>query len=247
MANQDTKDLYPGEFLRVVAGSQASGLSLPGHGDRDELGVCLEPKESIYGLSEFEHHVYRTKPEGVASEPGDLDLTVYGLKKFLRLVMRGNPTIINILFTPPELTVHDSALAWELRKLTPALISQRARPTYKGYLQAQKKRIIEKTRAKSTNAEVPYVGKTAMHMIRLGIQGVELLTTGKVSLPMPREDADYCLAIRQCELSLKEVLRKADELEGQLHALKTTSVLPEQPDTTAVNAFLERTYKRYLD
>ena len=36
----------------------------------------------------------RTQPEGVRSGPGDLDLIVYSLRKWMRLALTGNPTVL---------------------------------------------------------------------------------------------------------------------------------------------------------
>jgi hypothetical protein len=49
------------------------------------MGVCVEPMQYILGLREFEHWVWRTQPEGRSNGPGDLDLTIYGLRKYCRL------------------------------------------------------------------------------------------------------------------------------------------------------------------
>src|SRR3954452_4046669 len=83
-----------GCILRAVVGSTVHGLANPGTDDRDEMGVCIEPKEYVIGLRQFEHFVYRTQPEGSPSGPGDLDLTIYGLRKWCRLAMRGSPTVL---------------------------------------------------------------------------------------------------------------------------------------------------------
>lgn len=63
-------------ILRGLVGSTVHGLSNPGTDDRDEMGVCVEPREYVLGLRRFEHCVARTQPEGHPSGPGDIDLTV---------------------------------------------------------------------------------------------------------------------------------------------------------------------------
>lgn len=65
-------------------------------------GVCIEPPEYVIGLQRFEQYIYRTQPEGVRSGPGDLDLIVYSLRKWLRLALAGNPTILLPLFVPTD-------------------------------------------------------------------------------------------------------------------------------------------------
>src|SRR3954451_9240014 len=85
-------------IVRGLVGSTVHGLGNPATDDRDEMGVCVEPREYVLGLRQFEHFVYRTQPEGEPSGPGDLDLTIYGLRKWCRLAMRGSPTVLLLLF-----------------------------------------------------------------------------------------------------------------------------------------------------
>jgi hypothetical protein len=46
-------------------------------------------------------------------------------------------------------------------------------------------------------AEHGYDTKYAMHALRLGAQGVELLTTGRIALPAPEPDRSFLRAIRR--------------------------------------------------
>src|SRR5436309_11616411 len=86
-----------GCILRCVVGSTVHGLSNPGTDDRDEMGVCIEPREYVLGLRPFEHWVSRTQPEDMPSGPGDLDLPIYGLRKYGRRAMKGSPTVLLLL------------------------------------------------------------------------------------------------------------------------------------------------------
>src|SRR5205809_968841 len=68
-----------------------------------------------------------------------------------------------------------------------------------------------------------YDTKYAMHMVRLGFQGVELLETGRITLPMPAAQRGFTMAIRRGEVDLNEVLTRAGELEQRISDLKDTS------------------------
>lgn len=89
-------------ILRCQVGSGLHGTAIAGTDDRDEMGICLEPPDYVIGLREFDQYVYRTQPEGVRSGHGDLDLTVYSLRKWMRLATTGNPTVLLPLFVPDE-------------------------------------------------------------------------------------------------------------------------------------------------
>lgn len=242
---------YPGEFIRVIIGSTIHGLNVAGMDDLDLMGVCLETPEQMMGLGkQFEQHVWRTQPEGVPSGVGDVDLTSYGLRKFLRLAAKGNPTIINLLFVPESGRHIDGALGDELRALTPQIISREAAARYRGYLLSQKERLMGVRGQKHTGytrrlkymAGAGWDQKYASHMIRLGVQGVELLETGHISLPMQEPLRSAVRAIRQDEVSLEDCIAWAERLEAKLEKLADESDLPEHPDREALNQWLIRTY-----
>ncbi len=104
-----------GMVLRVLVGSGVHGTAVDGQDDRDEMGICVEPPEFVIGLRRFEQYIFRTQPEGGRSGPGDLDLTVYSLRKWVRLAAQGNPTVLLPLFVPPEHTFEITEIGEELR------------------------------------------------------------------------------------------------------------------------------------
>src|SRR3954465_865809 len=112
--------------LRTLGGSAVHGLGNPATDDRDEMGVCVEPREYVLGLRQFEHFVYRTQAEGEPSGPGDLALTIYGLRKWCRLAMRGSPTVLLLLFVrDPAHVLVRTDLGASLQELAPAFLSRR--------------------------------------------------------------------------------------------------------------------------
>lgn len=89
----------PNTVLRGLVGSSVHGLVLDGTDDRDEMGVCVEPRRYVLGFGKFEQWVYRSAAEregdaGARSCAGDLDLNMYSLRKWARLALQGNPTVL---------------------------------------------------------------------------------------------------------------------------------------------------------
>lgn len=85
----------PNTILRGLVGSSVHGLVLDGTDDRDEMGVCVEPRRYVLGFGKFEQWVYRSAAEregdaGARSCAGDLDLNMYSLRKWARLALQGN-------------------------------------------------------------------------------------------------------------------------------------------------------------
>ena len=241
-----------GMIVRTLVGSTIHGLALEGTDDRDELGVCIEPPDYVIGLNHFETWVFRTKPEGVRSEAGDLDLVVHSLRKFARLALKGNPTVLLLLFVPPERLLLRTPLGDELQRLAPSFVSRDAGKAFHGYLTAQKQRLLgERGQLRTHRPELVdehgYDTKYAMHMLRLGYQGRELLQTGRISLPMREHERRRVFAVRRGEVPFNEVMTEIGELERELEDLLTTSPLPARPDREAVDAFLVRAYREHWD
>ena len=61
-----------------------------------------------------------------------------------------------------------------------------------------------------------YDTKFAMHALRLGVQGTELLTTGRITLPVPEPDLSYLRQIRRGEIGLDEVVDRIDRAAARL-------------------------------
>jgi uncharacterized protein len=247
-----------GTILRATVGSTVHGLHHGGQDDRDELAVFVEPPEYRLGLKlargqsrklhPLEHWVERTQPEGKRSGPGDLDLVAYNLRKYLRLGLKGHPTVLLLLFVPPELTLVETELGRELRGLTGAILSRRAGRGYLGYLHGQRERLLGTRGQKRVNRPElveahGFDTKYAMHSVRLGYQGIELLETGRVTLPLPEPTRTRVMAIRLGERSFDEVLAEIDEVEARLTAALEQTPLPDEPDRTAVDAFLVEAYR----
>jgi hypothetical protein len=121
-----------GLILRVQVGSGVHGTSIQGQDDRDEMGICLEPAAFVTGLArvpsgtlgpapairfeQFERHTVWDEPGGLAnrSGPGDLDVIVYSARKWARLALGGNPTVLLVLFVPDVEVVYRNDVGAEL-------------------------------------------------------------------------------------------------------------------------------------
>lgn len=234
--------------LRCEVGSKVYGTNLDDQGDRDEMGVCVEPPSFLVGLERFEQHVHRSQPEGVRSGPGDLDLTIYSLRKFCSLSLSGNPTLMTLMYAPADaFTVH-TEVGEQLLALAPAFVSRRASRAFLGYMTQQRERLLGLRGQR--NVKRPelvdahgFDTKYAGHMLRLGYQGVEYMEEGRFSIPMRPSERAMVLSVRRGDIGLKDVLLEALALENRIEELLVrSSVLPPHPDTKRVNEFLVDTY-----
>ena len=242
-------------ILRALVGSTVHGLNVrDAVEDRDEMGVLVEPFEAVVGFMRFEQFIYRSAAEregrqDARSEAGDLDLVIYSLRTNLRLCLTGNPTMMLPLYAPPAAVLVCTPLGEELRALAPRIASRRAGHTFLGYLQSQKQRLLGtrgqmRVRRPDLVSRDGYDSKYAMHLCRLGYQGLEFVQTGRLTLPMPEESRAWLYRLRQDEIPMREMLARAEEIEEALAAAIDTSPLPEEPDEPAVEAWMRHTYRR---
>lgn len=235
-------------ILRTVVGSTVHGTSVAGTDDRDEMAIAIEPKEYVIGLSHWETTVQRTQPEGIKSGPGDLDLVIHSLRKYARLSARGNPTMLLPMFAPSTHVIVTSELGDELMRRRSMFISRQCGKAFLGYMQAQRERLSGDRGSRHGKPRTELVDaygfdtKYAGHIIRLGYQGLELMETGHLSLPMRTNESGDVVDIRTGKWSLQKVLTLAGEMERALRDSLDTSPLPNEPDTKAINEFLSGAY-----
>lgn len=225
-------------IIRTEVGSRAHGLATP-ESDRDVMGVYVESPEQVMGLApRHEHFIRRDKPEGVRSEAGDTDLTLYSLRKYLQLATDGNPTVLVLLFAQPEaITPHGQ----QLLGLAPHIVSAQAGRRFLGYLDGQRERMTgggKRNRVPSRPELVErhgYDTKYAGHALRLGLQGVELMTTGRLTLPMLGDELEACRAVRAGEVTFEDALGMVGMVRADLVAAIDATDLPPQPDRAMVS------------
>ena len=237
-------------IIKALVGSKLHGLNLEGTDDTDEMGVFIEPPEYVVGLRSLENVIARTQPEGVPSGPGDVDLALYSLRKFVRLALSGNPTILLMFFVPEDKCSERRRIGRELQEMAPLFIAKTVAAPFLGYLTAQKQRLTGERGGRALRKHLPegmaqYDTKYAMHMLRLGFQGVEILETGTITLPIPDPDRSYMMAVRRGEVDLGDVLTRCGMLEKRIEDLSHSSFLRDRPDQERIEEWMIRTYLRH--
>jgi hypothetical protein len=237
---------------------------------------AVEPPDRVIGLTGFEQHIHRTAEERLRHNPtadqrahgrtppsqaGDLDLTVYSLRKYAKLAANGNPTVQILLFVNPLFVNRWGA---RLRDNTHLFASKEAGGRFLGYLQAQRERLLgQRGQMRVTRTELierhGYDTKFAMHAVRLGYQGIEYLESGRLTLPM-RGGRDYCMSVRLGQVPLPAVIGVLEDLERKICVLtygretvpesatgrrdysRGTSRLPERADRQVLDQLLVEIY-----
>jgi hypothetical protein len=233
----------PNLLLVVEVGSTAHGTGIPGGEDFDMIGVEIETLEQVFSTNRdaLRSAMHRTQPEGSRSGPGDTDLTIHPLRKFLALAASGNPSILMCLWSP---VIKITPLGEELRSIAPAFIGRHVIPKYRGYMYSQTSRLLGiggGKHGKRGGGQRPelieqhgYDTKYAMHAARLGFQCKELLTTGKLTFPIQDWPGDWLRNVRLGLMPFDEWWTVIQNVDADCEALLDDESYRAGPDTEAI-------------
>lgn len=251
-----TGPFYRKVILETVVGSTVHGTSVEdGLEDLDLMSIVIEEPWHVMGFPRLEFEprdnwLERTKPMGVRSEAGDVDHVFYGLRKYLGLALKSNPTVLLPLFAGPEATRQISLEGHQLRALLPHLLSRKAGSAFLGYLKDQVERLVGTRGQMNVTrpeliAKYGFDTKYAGHIVRLGIQGIELLRDGTITLPMLAPDRALVLEVRTGRFTYDQVLSLVENIQAELQAEIAKSRLPEMPNFDVVESWMIRTYLQH--
>ncbi len=218
------------------------------------MGVVVESAAQVLGLREagMPTVMQRTQPEGSRSGPGDIDRTLHSLRRFLRLASSGNPSVLMALWAPVEYATDDGR---RLQELGTAFVGRHVIPRYRGYMQSQGQRLLG-LRASGHGrrggggreeliSEYGFDTKYAMHCSRLGFQCQELLTTGRLALPIQGEPAEWLRRLRKGQVPFDEWWKRTIELDEALASLVGDESLPAGPDARTIEAWSIEAHRRH--
>jgi predicted nucleotidyltransferase len=237
--------LYPENALLLFeGGSKLHGAKLEGTDDADWYGLYVEPAEIALGLEESEHFVYTTGGKRGGNGPQDVDLTLYGLRKWARLACKGNPSVLHFFFAKPRFA---DPLWLRLRENRSLFFSRNHVEQFLGYAASQLKR-LRNERSKDVNRpelEVAhgYDTKFAMHLIRLLGEAKEFVESGEITLPRP--NAAELIEIRLGKYGLSELIDWAGRLQQEASEARDRSLLPETVDKQAVSRLISGIYREF--
>ena len=215
-------------LLSGVVGSTAYGLAGPGS-DVDRLGMFAVPTLSLLGLKTPNESHVTSAPDSTFHEAG----------KAARLILNGNPTAAELLWLPADLYEVRTTLGDEAIGIRTAFLSAKhVRNAYLGYADQQFRKLL----SRGPDDAPKKTAKHARHLMRLVNQGHELLTTGHVTIRLP--DPERYLAFGEQVAKDPEAARPfMAEAGARFDAAR--SVLPEEPDSAAVEDWLLRVRREF--
>ncbi len=216
-----THGLFDRVIYRCVVGSRAFGLDTD-ESDTDRRVIYLPPADlhwSLYGV-----------PEQLEND--ETEEAYWELQKFLIMALKGNPNILECLYTP--LVEFVSPLAQELLDIRDAFLSRLVYQTYNGYVMSQFKRMQADLRNQGKIKP-----KHVMHLIRLLLSGIHVLREGFVPVDVGQY-RERLFAIKKEEMSWDDIEAWRKELHKEFDRALEETDLPERPDYERANEFLVR-------
>jgi predicted nucleotidyltransferase len=223
-------------IILCYRGSIAHGTFIPNHepssiDDKDILGIAIPTEEYFFGLKQFEQ--FEIKQDY-------WDVLVYDFKKFIRLLSKANPNVMQALWTPEK---HILKTSWQFKMLVEnrhlfahrglykafcgysyGQLHKMEHMVYNGYMGEKRKALVDK---------FGYDCKNASHMIRLLRQGIEFLKTGE--LEVERQDRSELIQIKTGQWSIERVKKEATRLFKDMELAYLHSQLPDKPNIEAID------------
>lgn len=208
------KFLNRNTILTVYRGSIAYGTN-HAKSDVDIGGICVPPKDYIYGLNAFEQHEnknYINYP-GFSKTGQPADAVIYSLQKFVRLASNCNPNIIEMMFVDPQHIAFCNELGQILLDQRALFLTKRAKNTFGGYAFSQLRKLDNKlpadTLCNKLNNTTEKVQKLQVHGVRIKHRIQQLYLQAELG-------PDAIKEIIESEETLRKNLARIDTLNEEL-------------------------------
>ncbi len=232
-------DLFEHSIILGYRGSTVHGTYISDNqliDDIDVMGVAIPPLQYYTGMEKFEQFERLPEQED-KSDPWDI--VIYEFHKFVRLLIKSNPNVMQLLWLPDKFYINVSDIGKELIANRDLFATKNAYHAFSGYAYGQLKRMTaDRTnwrmgaKRKLLVERYGYDVKNAAHLIRLLRMGIEFLNEGE--LYPERKDASQLIQIKRGEWSLEKVKATADKLFEKCEMAYINSKLPKAPDVDKI-------------
>lgn len=232
----------------TVTGSKLYGTNTP-KSDTDFKGICFPEVHELIGLSNFEQQEFKQGPD---DGPDKAEGTIFTVEKYLRLCLKGNPTVIELAFAGEDFHIHTTKIGEEVNDyVRNNMITKHLFKPYSAYHRAQIKKLQSMNRTGKRAQSVidnGYDPKFAMHAYRLARQCVIVMEEGILRPTLDVDDREMALKIREGKVNFSkdEVLSILEDVDKDMHTAYKNSSLKEKPNFNDTQDFLVDLHHRYL-
>ncbi len=246
-------DWRPATLLMTRVGSHSHGTYVPPEDplsidDTDIMWIVQPPRRLVYGLQEWQHWT------PVAGTYGDLDVVAYSVRKLARLLLKGNPNAMGLLWISKAHILVEHAEWEKWRQHRTDFLSERVYDSFVNYAADQLRRLTHPNHMgrlgrerKEQFEQFGYSPKNAAHCLRLLRMGLELAETGEMNVDRTGIDAEEIIAVKHGEWPLDKIQREADEGVQRLEAAREANPLPAEPNTLQIERLLMGTTEALWD
>jgi predicted nucleotidyltransferase len=223
-------------IYKACMGSKAFGLS-DDSSDNDERGVYLPPAEWHWSIQPLPEQIeFKRSSDGEIFDHNSTrdvdDFCWWEIEKFVRLALKANPNVLELLYVPERHILRIEPMGQRLRELRDRFLSKHIFQTYSGYVLSQFKRMKQAIERGET-----FRPKHAMHLIRLLHSGIQAMR-GAGILVDAGEHREELLRIKKGAVAFDDVHRQAIQLSATLQLEFERTSLPDRPDVARVDRFL---------
>jgi predicted nucleotidyltransferase len=248
-----TPFMWPDNVIHAFqSGSAMHGATGNKPSDLDIAGVYIQPPEMILGIPQMridengekrqfdpDVQTWKTAGDHARSGEGDIDLSLYSLRKWANMAATGNTTALEFLFVRGA----DPTYIW-LEHIVgnyTDFISKKAGHHFIAFAKAMLLRLNGGATGKhgqrpELEAEFGYDVKGAMHMLRVLGEGIELMKTGRITLPRP--EVPFLKDVRNGRYKREEINTMADDLFALLEKCVQESALPDELDRAKISRII---------
>nr|DAK26515.1 MAG TPA: putative nucleotidyltransferase [Caudoviricetes sp.] len=204
----------------TISGSRAYGTNTE-ESDLDLRGFFMDPVNSLLGVKKsFEQHESK-KP----------DVVIYSFRKFVRLLIKGSPNIIELLGTSSKDRIFVGKVAETLIQNKDMFLSRDLYQSFNGFA-AHLQRFTLFYEKGNYDAQ-----KCVMHMFRILFMGTEILQSGEINT-WREKDKDFLLSVRNGKIPSTKISDYADEAFKKMREAYVLSRLPEKLDEDRINRYV---------
>lgn len=227
----DNKWIVDNMILFVRSGSHAYGTNTE-ESDRDYKGVFIPPLNYHLGIHDFTSITMNTSSNDKKNSSDDIDVTIYSLKEFFRLAMKGNPNILEMLFVEQEdiLYASNEGVVLGLNR-EHFLSTNNIKRSFGGFANSAKSYMDKPFGLKEDVART----KT-YHSIRVYEMAVDALTTGKFKAKS--DNPEYLKEIRGSGTTLESLMGRLGAEEEEFKRAVENSILNDELDKDSLEKML---------